>query len=579
MAEPRRTSEVRQRLLGYLLRHKGTLLGGVLAGALVAATQGGVVWALKNFVSIAARTPDDLRSQGLFCLAIVGLYVVLGIFKYFQGTLLAKAALRTGLEIRSDVFAHLLRQPLSYYHKRQTGALLSALTNDIGKLQNGAMMLKDFVATPVQIAVCLIWIFIAAGSNWPQLLIAFAVLPLMVLPAQRLTRRVRALSKEAQQQQAGVSSVMEEALSAPRTVQAFSAEAREQARFESTSEAQITTQLKTERRRALLGPIGDLIGAIAVAIVLYGGVHYFKPFERLIQILLLLSQMGTYIGQLGNLKTGWEDMLGASDRIFGEVLDITPEIRDKEGAQELIEVRGEIEFRHLNFAYKPGVPVLQDINLTIHPGEVVALVGETGAGKSTLADFVPRFYDPTDGAVLLDGVDLRDIKLSSLRGHIGIVPQETRLFYGTIAENLRYGRPNATEEQIVAAACAANADKFIRDFPEGYKTLVGDRGQTLSGGQRQRIAIARALLQDPKILILDEATSALDNETEALVQEALQTLMKGRTTLVIAHRLSTIANADRIVVLKMGRIAEAGSHAELLQLGGIYARLWEAQTR
>lgn len=579
MAEPLRTSEVRQRLLGYLLRHKGTLLGGVLAGALVAATQGGVVWALKNFVSIAARTPDDLRSQGLFCLAIVGLYVVLGIFKYFQGTLLAKAALRTGLEIRSDVFAHLLRQPLSYYHKRQTGALLSALTNDIGKLQNGAMMLKDFVATPVQIAVCLVWIFIAAGSNWPQLLIAFAVLPLMVLPAQRLTRRVRALSKEAQQQQAGVSSVMEEALSAPRTVQAFSAEAREQARFESTSEAQIATQLKTERRRALLGPIGDLIGAIAVAIVLYGGVHYFKPFERLIQILLLLSQMGTYIGQLGNLKTGWEDMLGASDRIFGEVLDITPEIRDKEGAQELIEVRGEIEFRHLNFAYKPGVPVLQDINLTIHPGEVVALVGETGAGKSTLADFVPRFYDPTDGAVLLDGVDLRDIKLSSLRGHIGIVPQETRLFYGTIAENLRYGRPNATEEQIVAAACAANADKFIRDFPEGYKTLVGDRGQTLSGGQRQRIAIARALLQDPKILILDEATSALDNETEALVQEALQTLMKGRTTLVIAHRLSTIANADRIVVLKMGRIAEAGSHAELLQLGGIYARLWEAQTR
>ncbi|MGC4047238.1 MAG: ABC transporter ATP-binding protein [Armatimonas sp.] len=375
-----------------------------------------MVWALRKFVGIAAHTPENTRAQGLFCLAIVGLYVVLGIFKYFQGTLLAKAALRTGLEIRSDVFAHLLHQPLSYYHKRQTGALISALTNDIGKLQNGAMMLKDFVATPVQIVVCLVWLFIAAGENWPQLLIAFAVLPLMVLPAQRLTRRVRALSKEAQQQQAGVSSVMEEALSAPRTVQAFSAEARELSRFENTSEAQIATQLKTERRRAMLGPVGDLIGAIAVAIVLYGGLQYFKPIERLIQILLLLSNMGTYVGQLGNLKTGWEDMLGASDRIFGEVLDVAPEIRDKEGARELSEVRGEIEFHNLNFAFQPGVPVLQDINLTIQPGEVVALVGETGAGKSTLADFVPRFYDPTEGTVLLDGIDLRDIKLSSSAG-------------------------------------------------------------------------------------------------------------------------------------------------------------------
>jgi subfamily B ATP-binding cassette protein MsbA len=295
--------------------------------------------------------------------------------------------------------------------------------------------------------------------------------------------------------------------------------------------------------------------------------------------LYIVTQLARSVGSFGSLRNAWEEMMGAADRIFEGVLDVVPDVRDAPSAPPLPPVRGHVEFKDVSFAYNEGTPTLSDIAFAIPPGSVVALVGPSGAGKSTLADLLPRFYDPTGGQVLIDGRDIKGVTLESLRRQIAIVPQETVLFSGTIRDNIAYGRRDATDAQIEAAARAANADSFIQGFAKKYDTLIGERGATLSGGERQRIAIARALLADPRILILDEATSSLDAASEALVQEALETLMRGRTTLVIAHRLSTIINADRIVVLRAGRVAEMGTHAQLVARGGLYATLYETQRR
>ncbi|GAB4452019.1 MAG: ABC transporter ATP-binding protein [Armatimonadaceae bacterium] len=559
----------------YRVQLAGGLVCGVLAGAALAATSEMV----NKF--IAGLDSGNTRLLALVCLGNVLLYALMGALRYGQSVLLANVAQRVGMRLRREVYSHLQTLSLGYFHRQRTGALLSTLTSDIPRLQGAVNMLKDFVATPVMVVVVLAWMF---TISWQLTLAAFAVVPVMALMIQRLTRRLRAISRETQNRQADVAAVMEETLAAPRVVRAFTAEKYEVARFEQENERAIESQLRGIRRSARLGPVVDLIGAAGVSAVLFIGGRLVTIGQMttadLIQLLILMSQLANNINAIGNLRGTVEEIMGAADRIFREVLEVQPEIADAPDAKPMPEIEGQITFDNVSFAYEPGQPVLQKVNLTIEPGQVVALVGETGAGKTTLADLVPRFYDPTEGTVRIDGQGLRSVTLQSLRSQIAIVPQDTVLFSGTIRDNIAYGRRDALEAEVKAAARAANIAEFIESLPNGYETWIGERGATLSGGQRQRVAIARALLADPRILILDEATSALDAATEALVQEALDTLMQGRTTILIAHRLSTVVNADQIVVLRRGGIiAEVGSHTELMARGGVYAALFETQRR
>jgi subfamily B ATP-binding cassette protein MsbA len=587
--EPRQPThgEVGRRLAGYLRPFRWQLGLGLLCGALVGATEAGILGQLKHFIDRLGQVPAGAareaatRGLGVICLTVVLLYAVSGLLKYGQNVLLARVAQYVGLNIRRDIYAHLQGMSLAYFHRRRTGALMSVLTADVPKLQNAAMMVKDVVATPIQALI-----FLGTLIYLSPMLTGFIVLvvPFMAAVIQRLTRRLRNISNETQTRLADAAAVMEETLAAPRVVRAFTAESHEIKRFEEKNRLAIVSQLKAVSRSARLGPVVDLIGAAGIAAALYVGGRQVLAGDMsagdLVMYIGVVSKLANCVNAMGGLKGGYEEMMGAADRIFADVLDVTPDIADAPGAAPMPRIAGRVEFRDVSFSYDGVTPTLQNIALTVEPGQVVALVGPTGAGKSTLADLIPRFYDPQAGAVLIDGRDVRTVTVESLRRQIGIVPQETLLFSGTIRENIAYGRRDATLAEVMAAARAANADSFIESMPDGYDSLVGERGQTLSGGQRQRIAIARALLADPRILILDEATSALDASTEALVQEALETLMQGRTTFVIAHRLSTIMNADRIVVLQRGgRIAEVGTHRELIERGGVYAALYETQQR
>ncbi len=582
--------EIWDRLWSFIHPDRRFLFGALACAVGVASMSLLVADLLDTFVSASTGGKDkrvdqhDLHQINLICLAIVGIYIVRGVFYYGQTVLFAEAGQRLGLGLRNAVYRHLQGLSLSFFNRQRTGALMSTINNDVPLLQGSVSGLKDIAPAPFVIVAGL-WIIFHISMSLS--LTALIVVPAMVYSINRLARLVRSITGRTQDKLADVNTLMEETLSGIRIIQSFGSERVVVERFRSESQAAKDLSMIVVRQAAKLKPITDVIGAAGIALALWFAGHLILgggngpqalTLSKLVKFIYVINQIAVGVSNLGGAKVTWEQIQAGGSRIFQNVLDVRSEIEDAPGAVALTASEGRIEFQNVAFSYVPETPVLRDVSFTMMPGEVVAVVGMSGAGKSTLADLIPRFYDPQAGCILVDGHDLRGVTLASLRAQIGIVPQETVLFGGTIRDNIAYGRPDATQEMIEAAARAANAHGFITDpavLPGGYDTLVGERGKQLSGGQRQRVAIARALLKDPRILILDEATSSLDAASEKIVQEALETLMRGRTTLVIAHRLSTIQNAHKILVVEAGRIVESGSHTELMRLpDGLYRHLY-----
>ncbi len=512
--------------------------------------------------------------------ALFAVFIVQAVFSFAHRLSLAYVGERAVTDIRIGVYTHLQRLSLGFYADRRTGEFISRLTNDVSLLQtavtdNLVALLRQFL-TLIGAAILLFVL------NWRLTLVILAGIPLITLTMVWLGRKIRTASKMVQDALAEAANVVEETTAGIRIVKSFAREAHEIGRFSAQVNETFAAAMYRAKVSSVLGPIIGLMAFASITFTLWFG-SYEVIQERLtagglVAYLVYTMMVAAPIASLAGLYAQFQSALGATERLFG-LLDTKPEIADKPDAQPLPPVNGRVTFAQVDFDYVPTVAVLKEVSFAAEPGQVIALVGPSGAGKSTLVNLIPRFYDVGGGAITIDGHDIRDVTVHSLRDQIGIVPQETILFSDTVEANIRYGKLDATQAEIEAAARAANAHEFIlTELSDGYQTRVGERGVKLSGGQRQRVAIARAILKDPRILILDEATSSLDSESESLVQEALEHLMAGRTSFVIAHRLSTVVNADWALVLDQGRVVEQGTHSDLLaNPDGLYYRLHQMQ--
>jgi subfamily B ATP-binding cassette protein MsbA len=587
------------RMLKYVLVYKGRLVTAALTGLLAA----GCVLLMGNmidwFTAAMDNTPiadweivrfgishgwfrqDQARMALILIVAAltVLIYTAKGIFGYINAYVIASITNRVGTDVRGEMYAHLQTLPLSYFHRSKIGHIISRMSYDVGLIQNSSQIVTQAIDAPVLIVAGVAGMF---AVSWKLAVMTIVFVPLMAYGVGRLTSMIRGLTADTQSKLADVNAYIEESIRGVRIVKSFGMEDQEVKRFGKANRSSLDAALRAARRACAVLPAVEVMGGVSGALmILIGGAMVVRGEIRLgnlnqfIYLAFIVANAGK---QFGRLKVIYEQTMAGAERIF-DLLDTRSDMVEKPDALTLSNVQGSVEFRDVCFEYNPGEPVLDRVSFRIEPGEVVAIVGPSGAGKSTVADLIPRFYDATSGQVMVEGVDVRDIRIASLREHIAMVPQETILFSGTILDNISYGRPGASMDEIVAAAKAANADEFISQLPDGYDTLLGESGVGLSGGQRQRIAIARALLKDPRILILDEATSSLDTTSEGVVQDALDRLMKGRSTLVIAHRLSTVTNADRILVMDRGRVIESGSFSDLVSHDGLFAQLYRTQFR
>jgi subfamily B ATP-binding cassette protein MsbA len=562
---------------------------------LVAATLGGVVkfvvpllvpqvtkHLLDNVFLNSALSPEKKLHDLLFYAGgMMGIFVfIYAPFVYIRHLYADKAGHRAVFDLRCDLYYRILRMSASFFNRTKSGEIITRLISDIQLAQNIiGTALTNVWMDAIAIVVVLYFLF---KIDVTMTLVALATFPVYILVFRRFSDRIRRTTRQAQDQLSVMSSNAQERISGSMVIQAFAQEGNEQTRFQTESEELFSTNMRRILIQSLHQALaGALVGLAPLVIICYGGYRVINgdiTVGELIAITMYLGPLYLPLQRFSELNIVFSNSMAALDRIY-EIMDEKPEIVDRPGAIELPKVRGDVTFDGVSFSYNRGCPILKNVTFSVGAGQKVALVGPSGSGKTTLVNLIPRFYDVSAGRVLIDGHDVRDVKIKSLRRFIAMVLQDPVLFSGTIRENILYGNPSASEQDVIKAAEAANAYDFICSLPGGFDTQVGERGALLSGGQKQRITIARAFLKDPAILILDEATSSLDSQSEYLIQDAMTRLIKGRTTFVIAHRLSTIIHADQIFVLDAGSVIESGTHDELLDNAGTYKGLYEGQFR
>ena len=567
------------RILSYIKPYMHRLLFAMVCTIMAAAGNLYIPWIIKDMIDEVLADKNGTMLNWIAA-SIIAIFIVRGLFWYGQNYLMSYVGQSVIIDIRAAVFKKLQRLSVSFYDKNKTGTIMSYVTNDVNALQSA--MVENTIEMITEGFILIGSVVAMIYLDWRLTLFTVCTFPVVLWFMEFFGKKIRKTGGRIQECTADITSVLQESVASARVIKSFVREDYEIDRFDVENKANFRANMKNAQLMATLTPVVELVAAIGVTMIIwYGGNNVINGTITAGSLVAFFSYAGNIsnpIKRLTRVIGNIQKALAAAQRVF-MIIDMPEEIAESRDAKQLPEVSGKVEFQNVSFAYNDKGNVITDLSFSVKPGEVIAIVGPSGAGKSTIANLLPRFYDVNKGDIKIDGHSVREVTLDSLREQVGIVPQETMLFNGSVYNNILYGRLDATKEEIEAAAKAANAHDFIMQLTDGYETKLGDRGVNLSGGQRQRIAIARAILKNPRILILDEATSALDTESERVVQEALDRLMVGRTSFVIAHRLSTVKNADKILVLEKGNLVESGTHDELLALDGLYAHLYKIQYR